>query len=88
VEQALAKIWGQALGLDRVGIHHEFFDLGGHSLLATQVISRLNERLDAAIPLRTLFEHPTIAEWTGAVENILVAETEPLSDEAAVKLLG
>lgn len=67
VEQSLAELWSQLLGLDRVGINDNFFELGGHSLLATQFISRLREALGVDLPLRHLFETPTI---TGLAERL------------------
>jgi acyl carrier protein len=60
-EQELARIWGEVLSLDRVGIHDNFFELGGHSLKATQVMSRLSAAFHVELPLRALFESPTIA---------------------------
>jgi amino acid adenylation domain-containing protein len=60
-EQLIAEIWAEVLGLERVGIHDNFFELGGHSLLATQAISRLREAFQIEVPLRSLFESPTVA---------------------------
>jgi acyl carrier protein len=56
------------LGLDQAGIHDDFFILGGHSLMATQVISRINEAFNITLPLRALFDLPTVSELAGAVE--------------------
>ncbi|WP_218081855.1 non-ribosomal peptide synthetase [Anthocerotibacter panamensis] len=61
VEIVLAEVWGELLRHSEVGVQDDFFALGGHSLLATQVISRLREVLGIEIPLRYLFEAPTIA---------------------------
>jgi acyl carrier protein len=60
VEQTLAGIWAEVLNLDQVGIHDNFFELGGHSLLATQLISRIRTAFDIEIPVRAIFENPTL----------------------------
>jgi amino acid adenylation domain-containing protein len=60
-EEVLAGIWTTVLGINHIGVHDNFFDLGGHSLLAVQVIARLREVMQMAIPLRALFEAPTVA---------------------------
>jgi len=59
-EQQLAAIWQEVLGQARIGAEDNFFELGGHSLLATQVVSRIRRRMQVEIPLRTLFESPSI----------------------------
>jgi len=69
VEELLAKIWMEVLKLERVGIHDNFFELGGHSLLATQAVSRLREALSINIPLRDLFESPTIGGIAASLEK-------------------
>jgi acyl carrier protein len=60
VEETLASIWAAVLKLDKIGIHDNFFELGGHSLLATQLISRIRDTFKLDLPLRSLFEAPTI----------------------------
>ncbi len=61
VQELLAAIWCTVLGLERVGVHDNFFELGGHSLLATRVISRVRAAFDVDLPVRLLFEQPTVA---------------------------
>ena len=68
VEEILAGIWAQVLGLKQVHIHRNFFEVGGHSLLATQVISRVREAFHVELPLRSIFEAPTVAKLAAAVE--------------------
>src|SRR5205823_1838371 len=68
-EETLAGIWREVLGIDRVGIHDGFFELGGHSLLATQVAAQVRERLGVELPLREVFEEPTIASLAARVET-------------------
>jgi acyl carrier protein len=68
IEQAIANIWQDLLGVESIGIHDNFFDLGGHSLLAVQTISRLREIFQVEIPLRSLLlETPTIAGLAGVI---------------------
>ena len=66
-ENILAKIWAEVLKTEKVGIHDNFFNLGGHSLLATQVMSRIRDAFQMDIPLRTLFEKPTVEELAIAI---------------------
>jgi len=68
IEEALAGIWAEVLGRDRVGTADHFFDLGGHSLLATQVMSRLRAAFGVEMPLRDLFVAPRLADLAARVE--------------------
>ncbi|MEM9004406.1 MAG: amino acid adenylation domain-containing protein [Cyanobacteria bacterium P01_F01_bin.86] len=66
-EEIIANIFASVLKVDKIGIHDNFFELGGHSLLATQLISRVREALALDVPLRALFESPTVAELERAI---------------------
>ena len=72
-ERDLAEIWKEVLGVEQVGLEDSFFSLGGHSLMATQVFSRLRARLGVELPLRDLFEAPTLETLAGRVEAALQA---------------
>ena len=67
MEETLVSIWSELLKVDKVSIHDNFFELGGHSLLATQVISRVRSCLSVELPLRVLFESPTIEQIGAAI---------------------
>jgi amino acid adenylation domain-containing protein len=76
-EELVAEVWAQVLGIERIGAYDRFFDIGGQSLLATQVVSRLRRELGLDIPLRTLFEAPTLEGFAYALEDLLLAAEEP-----------
>ena len=61
LEERLARLWRELLRVERVGRQDSFFDLGGHSLLAVQLVTRIRMELDRELPLRKLFEHPTLS---------------------------
>jgi amino acid adenylation domain-containing protein len=69
LEITLSHIWGEVLSLNQVGIHDNFFTLGGHSILVTQLVSRLRESLPVEFPMRTIFDHPTIASLAGYIQQ-------------------
>jgi amino acid adenylation domain-containing protein len=68
-EQEVARIWGDVLRLERISVNDSFFDLGGHSLLATQLIARLRKAFMMELPLRRLFESPTVAGVAEVIES-------------------
>ena len=78
IEEMLAGIWSEVLGLEQVSIHDNFFELGGHSLLATQVMSRLRQVFAIELSLRRLFEDPTIARLAQVIETATHDGLEPL----------
>ena len=69
-EKALAELWQRLLGIDRVGAKDNFFDSGGHSLLAMQLVGRVRERFGVDLPLRNLFERPTVAGLAEAIDAL------------------
>jgi amino acid adenylation domain-containing protein len=70
VEEVLAAIWEQVLNLERIGRHDNFFWLGGHSLLGTRIISRIRDSFHVELPVRSLFELPSIAELAARIEEL------------------
>jgi len=78
VEETLAGIWREVLGVSRVGIHDSFFELGGHSLTATQVISRIFSVFQVEVPLRDLFDSPTIVGLAEKIEAAREANSSPV----------
>jgi amino acid adenylation domain-containing protein/non-ribosomal peptide synthase protein (TIGR01720 family) len=71
IEDALAGLWQEVLGVEHVGVHDNFFELGGHSLLATQLVARVRTLFSIDIALRRLFEAPTVALLAAEVERAL-----------------
>ena len=70
IEEVLAGVWRELLGLERVGRHDHFFELGGHSLLAVQLIGQIREALRVEISLRALFEHPVLSALARLVTTL------------------
>jgi acyl carrier protein len=100
VEEELARLCAELLGKERVGINDNFFELGGHSLLATRLISRVRNAFEIELPLRTLFESPTVAGLALAIAQHqadqadsqqmtqLLAGLDQLSEQEARKMLA
>jgi non-ribosomal peptide synthase protein (TIGR01720 family) len=83
-ERVLAKIWGELLGASDLGVTDNFFALGGHSLLATQIVSRVRETLQVDVPVRVLFQHPTVA---GLATALAAEERKPGHVERVAQLV-
>jgi amino acid adenylation domain-containing protein len=100
IEKAIAEIWVEIFNRERVGAFDNFFDLGGHSLLATQVINRVQNKFQVSLPLRSIFESPTIADLADQIVKrqleqtdysemaLRLAEVESLSEEEAKMILA
>jgi acyl carrier protein len=69
IEEELVKIWREVLGLSEVGVRDNFFNLGGHSLLVLRVLARIRKAFQTDLPLKTLFESPTVEKLAAAVAS-------------------
>lgn len=99
-EETIAGIWSESLGVNQIGVHDNFFEFGGHSLKATQVVSQLRKTFYSEIPLRHLFDYPTVAELAAVIDSgketefgderldRVLSEIEALSEEETQDLLG
>ena len=85
LEAELANLWSDILKVERVGINDNFFDLGGHSLLATRLMFQLREHFHVDVPLRALFEAPTIATLAPA---IVQCQLEQINSEEMAQVLS
>jgi amino acid adenylation domain-containing protein len=88
LEHRVAGILAQLLGLEKVGRDDNFFFLGGHSLLGMQLVTRLRDVFGVELSLKGLFDHPTVKQLSGEIEQLLVAELKALSEEEAEKRLN
>jgi acyl carrier protein len=88
-EELLVGIWQDLLRRERIGIYDNVFDLGAHSLLLPQMMARIEEVFQLELPLRVVFEAPTVAQLAVVLETTLLAQIESLSDEeVAASLLS
>ncbi|HEX8088364.1 MAG TPA: phosphopantetheine-binding protein, partial [Blastocatellia bacterium] len=83
LEELLAGVWADVLGVERVGVHDDFFEMGGQSILATQLISKIQQILPIELPLRTIFEAPTVAQLAVAIE-----QSQQSLDDAEMTLMA
>jgi acyl carrier protein len=99
LEATLVELWREVLCAEHIGIHDNFFDVGGHSLKAMQLASRIQRALDVAVPLRRIFEAPTIAQLSATLGHVapdsdnaplerFLEELERMSDEDARRQLN
>jgi amino acid adenylation domain-containing protein len=84
VQETLASVWREVLGIDRVGIDDDFFNLGGHSMLAVRMVARVRDTLGLELSLAQVFEHPTIRELAGSITGQMLGEVD--DDELAEML--
>ena len=82
-ERKMAAVWSEVLGVPRVGLHDDFFRLGGHSLLATRIVARVRRDFDVQLPLRALFQAPTVARLLDAVGEARTAAAPPAAPRIA-----
>jgi acyl carrier protein len=88
LEEELAGLWSEVLKVERVGINDNFFDLGGHSLLATRLMFQLREHFHVDIPLRALFEAPTIATLAPVIVQSQIEQIDSEDMAQALSALG
>ncbi|HEY2963721.1 MAG TPA: amino acid adenylation domain-containing protein, partial [Pyrinomonadaceae bacterium] len=93
IEEALAAIWRQVLNLDQINSNDNFFWLGGHSLLATRIVSRIRESFQIELPVRSLFESPTLMEMSQRIESVMRSGSsmaapaiKPMPDDGEIPL--
>ena len=90
-EKQLASIWSEVLGVERIGVHDDFFSIGGHSLLAVKLFARMNEHFEQKLPLSLLFKNGTIAKLAESLEqsnnNLAIAKIVPLTDNQKLPTL-
>jgi amino acid adenylation domain-containing protein len=80
LEEQLVHLWSDVLGVAPADVRDNFFDLGGHSLAATRLLAKLRSRLGVTLPLRTVFEHPTVEELARAITTYSARETDILTE--------
>jgi acyl carrier protein len=84
IEEQLVQIWQEILGIERIGIHDNFFALGGHSLLAVRLTSRVSEVFEVRLGVRQVFEHPSIAKLAQRIEAVRLGDHQ----DTSIRLAG
>jgi acyl transferase domain-containing protein len=88
VEQAVAELWQELLGVERVGRNDHFFDLGGHSLMGVQLLARLGEQFPVELPTDLPFAHPSLASMAEKIEELVLDHLEQLSEADVADQIG
>ncbi|MGB7606468.1 MAG: condensation domain-containing protein, partial [Lutisporaceae bacterium] len=89
IEEKLAAIWSEVLGIEKIGINNNFFELGGHSLKATNVIAKIHKELNVELPLREMFKTPTIkglANYVEGTKQSIYSKIEPIEGKEYYEL--
>jgi acyl carrier protein len=87
MEKTVAGILEGVLNLDHVDVEENFFSLGGHSLLGAQLVARFRDTFGIEMPLRVIFEAPTVAELSAEIERLLVTKLEAMSEKEVLRIL-
>ena len=88
IEERVRRTWQEALGIDDVGTHDAFVQLGGHSLIAIRIVAELRKAFQIDLPVRTLFDAPTVAALARTIRERIVAQIEALTDDDARQLVA
>jgi len=88
LERILADVVAERLWLPEIGIDEDFFALGGHSMLGAQLSIRIGERFGVEVPLRSIFEFPTVADMAVEVERLLMGDIEAMSADELIQTAG
>lgn len=88
MEKTIAGILERLLELEHVDVEENFFSLGGHSLLGAQLVARLRDTFQIEVPLRVIFESPSVAELSSEIDRLLVAKVEAMSEKEVQRLLN
>ena len=84
-EKRLCSIWSDVLGIEKIGLTNDFFSLGGHSLLATKLVSRIREEFNITLPLRTIFEYPTVVAQAEQIDSLNPDQENTLTDSDTIE---
>src|SRR5262249_48341237 len=87
VEERVTEMLTELLELDHIGVTDNFFHLGGHSLLGAQVIARIRDVFAIDLPLRTIFDHPTVEAISAEIEHLILEKLDQMGDAEAQALL-